>query len=397
MIRAVAVVALAVGVAACRPPVDEGLDAALPDAATPVEVQDPVRVLEDAAANLDPTPRGRALDLLILAATEPAGGAYGPRALYDPDPWVQRKAVEALAMRLNEPETQALLRKYVGRSDIDPYVRQSAAMHLARHGGAATDGLRDVMSAAWRAESQAWRQAPLALAAASLGDRDAIAPLAAAISRADIGLEVEFVLDLGRSGLEELVPPLREGAAWVEDEMALPYACAQILLGDPSGESVLRKALASDDEEIRLEAIDYLARMDGAVARSLLERAAADPSDLVRAYAEGALAARGERSLDKLERLMESPDREMRLIAVRFASEAAQPVGGGGRRAGRVAKRIVRTGLVDGDVEVRMNAFGAIGQLDLEGEDASLTAGLADEYLAVRVEAAGAKLLVARR
>lgn len=375
------------------------VDPSLPDAVQVVPVQEPGEILVDAASNPDPTPRARALHLLIAVAVEPGGGEWGARALGDPDPWVQRRGMDALAKRLPEPESARLLRDYALRTDSlsDPYVRGAAALRLA-WAGQADEPLRDAMSTAWRAEDAGWRQAPLALAAAVLGDDAAIEPLTAAISRGNVALEVEFVLDLGKSGLIALVPALREGGGWVEDELRLPYSVAQVALGDPSGEGALRKALSDADPEVRLEALDYLSRMHDPTSVALLRRARDHGTDLVRWYAALALAGRHAASSDLFERAMLDGDRDVRLLAVRFAAEAASdPVGAPGRKAVRVARRVVKDGLADPDPEVRSTSLQAMATLGVDGEEDSVEAGLTDEYLDVRVEAAGTMLLLARK
>jgi hypothetical protein len=381
----------------CVPKQGMAVDPTLPDGERVIEARPPLEVLEQAAANLDPTPRARALGLLIAVSAEPAGGGWGPRALADSDAWVQRKAVDALAARLPEKESAALLASYAARTDslVDPYVRSTAALELMR-AGLADQALRDAMSAGWRAEKAAWRRAPLALAAASLGDAEAVEPLGAAIAKGDVALEVDFVIDLGRSGLTALVPSLRDGSEWVEEELRLPYAVARVALGDPTGEGVLRKALADADEEVTLEALDYLTRMHDPASTALIERVRDPDQELARWYADLALAARGKGSLDLFERGVVDLDRDVRALSVRFSVEAASdPVGSSGRRAQRVARRVVKKALTDPDPEVRTLALQAIAVVGAEG-DSAIAEGLTDDDLGIRVETAGAMLLLAR-
>jgi HEAT repeat protein len=306
---------------------------------------------------------------------------------------VQRKAVEALAALLPQPEAVAALAAFVARDDTEPYVRGAAAFRLARLGDRSTS---QVLSEAWRAERQPWRIAPLALAAALMGDTEALSPLSAALARGDVALETEFLSDLGDSGLTELVPSLREGASWVEPEMMLPFAAAQVALGDPSGEALFRRALADPEEEVQLEALDYLSRMNDPTALALLRKASTEESDLVRSYAVLALAGRGEAPAERFERAMVDTDREIRLLAVRFAVEAArEPMSSHARRAERAARRVVRLALADPDLQVRTEALRAVASLGLHSEQASLAVAQVDDDLSIRIEAAGASLLLA--
>jgi len=380
------VAVLALWVMGCVPKAGLPPTPAIPTEVAVIEVPTPLQVLDEGAASLEPSTRGQALAHLV--ATDPAPGAAGwaQRGLHDPEPWVQRQVVEALAARLEEPETVQVLEGYVARDGIDPYVRGLAAIRLGEHGHTE---VAEVVGAAWRAEVAPWRRAPLALAAARLGDEEALAPLSRALSRGEIALEVDFVLEVGRSGLVGLVPALQEGAEWVEPELSLPFDAARLALGDLTAETDFRRALSSPEIEERLEALDYLSRLRGPSAGDLLRRARLGP-DVERWYASLALAARGEADPDLFERAMESEDREVRALAVRFAG-TAEEAGGAGRirKLRRGTRAAVRAGLADEDPVVRRAAIEALLPLGLEGEEPWLDAALLDDDLATRVAAAG--------
>jgi len=362
----------------------------VPEAEQRVELGGPVDVLMAGANELDPTPRGRSLNLLIRASAEPAGGQWGPRGLYDPNPWVQRQAVEALAARLPETESAQALEAFIERADVDPYVRGTAGLRLARIGR--TQGL-PTLTAAWQGEPEPWRRAPLAAAALAMGDTSALAPLSAVLASGDLPLEVDFVLDLGRAGLLDVVPALREGEKVIEEELRLPYAAARIALGDPSGEGALRRALSSDIVELRLEALDYLTRMREPAATALLRKARSNDSELVRWYAQLALVSRSQVDVDRLSAGYASEDLEVRVMAVRFAGELgiAESLS---KRDERVAREVVRLALNADEPTLREAALRALLDLGLDGEEEVLQRNLGNEYLAVRVEAAGALLLL---
>ena len=61
--------------------------------------------------------------------------------------------------------------------------------------------------------------APLALASAAHGDEEAIAAAAEALASGEIGLELEFMREVGSSGHSELQDALRRGSSWVEEEL----------------------------------------------------------------------------------------------------------------------------------------------------------------------------------
>src|SRR5690606_29906884 len=125
------VLVLALLLAGCARHAPSVADPTLPEdePELPADVQ-PLDVLTDAADDLDPTPRARALRLLVEHAEAPGGGDWASRALLDPSPWVQRAGVEGLVARLPEPESAQRLERYVAREGADPYVRGLAARSL---------------------------------------------------------------------------------------------------------------------------------------------------------------------------------------------------------------------------------------------------------------------------
>ncbi len=365
------------------------VDLGVPEAEQRVDLGGPMDVLTQAANDLDPTPRGRALGLLVQSSDQPAGGEWGPRGLYDPSPWVQRQVVEALATRLPEPESAAALRVVAERSDVDPYVRATAGFRLAAAGDTSA---REALSHGWKTEKQSWRRAPLAAAALAAGDTEALQTASGALASGDVALEVDFVLDLGRAGLTELLPALREGGEVVEEELVLPYAAARVALGDASGEGPLRRALSNSDEIHRLEALDYLSRMHEPAATALLRKARSNDSDVVGWYATLALAGRGEQAAERLIAGMGSDDNEVRRLALRFAGELGQG-GLGSKKDVRLAREVLATGLAADEPTLREAALRGLLAMGVDGERPNIELNLGNEYLAVRVEAAAVLLL----
>lgn len=343
-------------------------------------------MLAAAAGDLDPTPRARALRLLVEHTDEPAGGAWSHRALLDPSPWVQRAGVEGLVARLPEAESRARLESYVAREGADPYVRGLAARSL----GPGSQAARDAMSSGWRAARRAWVRAPLALAAAVLGDAEAVEPLARALASGELGLEPDFLPAVGASGLTALIPALVEATEAVEDELVLPLAGARLALGDADAEPLFRRALADADVERGLEAIDVLARLEADRAEALLRRARQGGAEPVRRYAELALAAR-EGDGGPLIRASVDPDPELRALAARFAAEAARRHPDD-RRVRRDARRVVELGLADELPNVRLAALDAAVAVGLDLEPERLEENLRHPVEAIRIGAAGALL-----
>ena len=352
----------------------------------------PEAVLDEGVASLEPSFRARALRWRAATDPAPAAGEWGPRGLFDPDPWVQRQVAEALLDRLPEDATADLLADWLARDTVDPYVRGSVGFHWMQRTGATADPL----DGAWTV-GPTWERAPLALPAAALGDPEAIETVAAALKRGEVALEPTFLHDIGRSGRREWIEPLREGDDWVEPEMQLPFAAARLRLGDPSGEGPLRDALSASEEERRLEALDLLVTLPQPEAEQLLRRARGLGPDMVREYATLGLAARGAADVDRLTRAMDGEDPELRMLAVQLAADAASPrLGDASRRATRIAEKVVKMGLVDEDPDVRAAALRAAAELELVSLLPLVRGNLMDEFLAVRIEAAGATTVLER-
>lgn len=379
---------LAVG--ACAKRSTSAVDPTLPE--KPVEVADakPQSILEQAAGHLDPTPRATALHWLILQDETPAGGEWGARALYDPSAWVQRAGVEALGERLDEPESLALLEEYVELGQADPYARATAGLRLATVG---SERAAKVLAEAWRAETEPWIVAPLALASGAHGDSEAIGAVAEALATGEIGLELEFMKEVGASGHPELQAALKRGAEWVEDELELPYAVAMVQLGDPSGEQQLRKALQHPSPEVRLGVLDMLVELDHPTATALLQRARNDEASVIRSYARLALAARTRSDPDVFLKAWEDEDWEVRQLAVRLvARAAAHPVAGSSKKIAKTAERIVLEAFSDAENPVRLEAIRSAAALEMRGAAPTVAGMTQDPWLHLRIEAAGTAL-----
>lgn len=354
------------------------------------------QTLVTAAADLDVSVRRRALAILIQTSPQPAGGDWGPRGLWDPNPWVERAAIDALAQRISEPASQRLLIEMTRRTDADPYTRCQAAFRLAQAGDRQT---LPTVQAAYRAAGAPWRAAPCALAAARMGDRDALATLGAALRQGELPLDIPFLQDVGDSGLTELVPALTQAADTVEEPLRLGVAGALLRLGAPEGAVIFREALRSPDREQRLEALDYLLTIPGPSALELLRHIKAEPG-LAGTYARLALLARGEGSPEIAWKALQSDDREARMLAVRCLGYALArwKDEGTARHWRHRALAALRKALDDPEDEVRIEVVLALARAGDSADLPSVAALLeADRADLLHVEAAGATLLLSAR
>ena len=366
---------------ACAKQAPVTFDPTLPEQSTDVEAAPPRDVLEGAAGDLDPSLRAAALAMVLQLDW---GDAWDARALGDPSPWVQRRAVSALAAR-GTPTVQAQLEAFAAQDHRAPVARAMAAIRAPSSAMAAT------MEAAWPREPAPWNQLPLALASLVNGDAAAQEPLARTLSTGELPMDVELVLEVGRSGEVGLVGALQQAQARVERELELPIAAARWSLGDGTAEEAFRKAVSGPDVERRLEALDILLELDRDQARGLIAKARNQGPELVAWYADLALAADSGQDPGVFERAAVHADREVRELGMRFAGQA---VDGGTphRRVVRAAEKALLQGLADPDDTVVIAAVQAVRALRLSAAHDELAPLLERDNARLRVEAAGTLL-----
>lgn len=370
-------------VVACKHATSTRLDASLPEQLDEVLEATPRQVLTEAAAELDPSLRARALELVLR---NDWGPEWDARALGDPSGWVQRAAVEALAARGTADTRQRLL-AFITDSTREPMARAIAALRLTG------PDARDAIGRAWRAEPASWRRSSMALASVVHGDDEALEVLTSIIGRGQLPLELELFFAIGQSAEPALVEPLQRAQRTVEPELELPVAAARWMLGDGSAEEPFRKAVVGADVERRLEALDYLVRLDRGQTRGLILKARNQGPELVRWYADLALAAAAGNDSGLFEKAAAHPDREVRELAVHFASEvatSAEP----NRRLSRVARKVLIGGLADDHSRVRLEALQGVRTHRLVEAAPAVQALLSDENRMVRLEASGTALLL---
>ena len=368
---------LLLALAGCPKQGTTSLDPQLPEEATPVERQEPRALLEGFAASEEVSLRGRSLGFLIQA--DPS---LGPRGLFDPDGWVQRQAAEAL---LTHGPSQ-VLGDYVARESADPYVRGQVALALPD----------PPIVAAFEAESDPWRTPPLAYAALAHGHAPALEPLVRSIARGELELDEGFVRSLGRCRTLHDVPPgacdslldaLRDGEEWVEEELHLAYGVARMLLGDGSGEQLLRKALGEDLQR-QVATLDLLHLVHTDEADALLRKARSGGDDLARLYASMILDARDDGAIDSFVEASTSRTVELRVLAARLAGDR---LARGERKQARPLGQLLKTLALDSSAAVRQAAIEAALTAGID-DRALYEAALVDESPRVRILAAGALL-----
>lgn len=348
---------------ACAARADRGFDSDLVDRVNSGPPPEPHAVLVKAAGDTDPNPRARAL--VLLAAVDAKDPQWVARGLYDPDEWVTGAMVRALDAR---GATESLV-AYSQRHEADANVRADALR--------AAGDLAPI--AGLCAEASGYGQHALCLVAAERGDVIAHARLAHDLGER-VPFDLEFLADLGRSGLVDLAPALAHVDA--DEELRLPWAAARAGLGDESAFGVLVRGLRDADEGTRLIALDAAIELPDAVASRALKKADGHGSPLLRHYAALGLALHGH-GADAFERAVRSGDPEVRRLALRLAA------GLDGPRAERVIADLAQRGLGDDDPEVRTLALALANDRGVVLDGKTVAGLLLDDYVDVRVEAAG--------
>ena len=324
------------------------------------------------------------MSALIELSPEPAGGHYGAMGLADANPYVQRASVDALAARLPEAASLEHLRAFCYRSDVDPFVRGHAGVHLALAG----EQLSEHFTHAMTKEPAHWKRVPMALPAAMMGDAQALETLLQDLRRGDLPMELTLFQDIGRSGLTVLAPALLEGLPMLEEDLTIPVAAALLELGDSKGESLLKDALRDADLVRRLEAVDALAKVHTPQASALLNRSGGPPA--VKDYANLVLVERGEGDIQRAIASLSDADRELR-------TQAAWALGGFlsgqvGGRSRRQAHAALLNALADLEPVVVSEAVASLGQAGDRSDLRAISHFLDSDSETLRVRTAHALL-----
>ncbi len=345
-------------------------EVALPDGDA-IVVADPSTQLEEAAG--DPSPSIRALALRYKVATAPPEQLtrWAMQGGYDPDVYVQRAVIDALVRRLSEPAVRGQLTDYIGRASADPYARGFAARSLLAAGDAdAASGLLG----AWRDQSP-FRSAPLALAAALLGEDDARSALHMVLATGELRDDDEFFVALGLSGEADLEAPAEAGRAVAEEELATRLDFALALMGNSTGEAGWRAALKDPDPRVGQDALELVLALPADLRASWGARARVAKDKGVKQAA--AVIARP--TLELLMRATRSEDPFVRVVAARLTADLEPDL----------ATSVLAALLRDEDLEVRRLALDSTGRLALSSLKPYVAELLRDPREDVRIAAAG--------
>ena len=351
-------------------------------------------VLSAYAQALEPELRGEALSVLVRADVGAGGGVWATAGVWDPDPWVQARVVEALSVRLDESESVGLLAELAGRPEVEPYTRCRAARYLPVPVPAS---VREVTQAGWQ-RAPLWKAAPCALTSAEWGDKDAAKKVAQAVAEGAVALDAPFLGDLAVHSSPEMIDALKLGLVQADELLRPAYAKALLVHGDSAGLDVFSENLDDDDPLVRLETVLLLADAP-ATADVLLARAAqldGTPEGVISELTVAARQGGGKTKLFELALL--SDNRDVRAVAVSLAGLWTISARAGGRSVSELRiEKLLATAVVDPEVNVQRAAVEQIGRLQVVGlaplVDALLEDADADPF--VRVAAAEAAIALA--
>jgi len=345
-------------------------------------------LLDQYAQDVDGPTRAAALEVLVRASVDPAGGRFGVAATWDPEPWVQRAALRALSQRGNEPESVARLAELAARSDVDPSVRCRAAVLLPTP---VSESVQAATRAGWE-RAPLWRGLPCAAADAGWGSEAARDRVLEAVEQGAMALDPDLVRTLAAIELAGLEGALVSGLE-AADELVRPALTTALLVrGDPAGLAAVRDSLSDADPLVRMEAVLLLAPIDRPEATQQLAKAANDtPEGQV---ASLVLAAREGSGFRVFEEAFDSDNRDIRRAAVRYGGEHVQreESASSGRSSRKRCEKLLARALVEPDPSTRAEALRQTGLLGMTGLRPVVEALLADTDAEdhVRIAAAGA-------
>ena len=306
------------------------------------------KVIEEAASGLDAGQRARAIASLI--AQEPTVQVWGARGVYDPDPWVQRRALEALVVH-PDPAARDLVVGLASRPGTRPAVACLAAGTLGKD---APEAVREAVAARLQGAAE-YDRAPCGLAGARLGIPGALETGIAALQEGALPLDIDFLRDARGWTDPAWVAALEGALELVEPEMRAPLAGALLWLGSGAAQTVLAADLNNADPMVRFAALDAVSHGPENVAMPLLRRAGDDPG--VRLARVGL----GEVDVGLLQAALFAEDRDQRADGLMaLGTLLARPTDN--RKLHRMAPELIRKGLLDPDETVRLAALFAAAE-----------------------------------
>ena len=333
------------------------------------------QVLEAGSASTDVATRQIALAALVRAEPGPAAGAWGRRARFDPDEFVQQRVAIALGERVGDPAARDLLRE----------MALSPSLAGVTRGRAAAAALRLDPDVVWLApvwhEADGWESAAL-LAVGARTDPALADRLGRVLATGEVPFEVGFWDLVAACGRPAVGVALLEALPRLDPDLEVTAVVA--LLGlDPGAAQARLTGLLHGDVDHALEVVERVQTLAVPAATEVLRLASVTaPGPAARAARLWLLLREDAPERVLLEGIAD-PDPEVRRIAF--------VVAGGLAARGRDLPVRVRSGLIAGleaeDPGLQIAAVDAVAA----GPDAGrLRPLLEDESLELRVRVAAA-------
>ena len=328
--------------------------------------------LENGVGSSDVAVRGAALAGLVSVSESPV--VWLQRGAWDPSGWVQREVFLAYIERVGLSDPNLL--ESTSRSGAAPSAAGEVGFQMAK----------STIDTGWiQGLDAAGRSGYLDLALAVAGDQSAVDRLSVALADGEVWLDTRHIMNIGNSSLSSLVAPMEEGLAWVEPEAELLFAAALLGLGSTKGHHILRSAIENTSHpEAQLEAVESVLMMDSDESLALLRKFSHGKETTARGAVRLALAAKGAWNTSVFQSSMESPDRELRVFAMRVIAFTDLP-------KDKHLVRAVKTGLADPQMAVQLAALRGAYQLRLSGV-AGVSVLLSSDQDELKVAAARAAL-----
>ena len=338
-------------------------------------------LLEQGAASVVLTERSRALEALVHSSAVAGAGEWGPRGVWDPDPWIQLRTVRQLGARLPEAESRQLIQSVAERESVAPTTRCAAVELLGI--SEASEGL-DSIREYYQGDSTGAARIACARVGHILGDPHALEALAAGLREDDLPTDPLVIRGLSDLPAGRLESELIQALEWAEEGFDLDLAGVLAERGIEAGWVRLQEALASEDELRGLDSLDIVTRIVDPRSTSLLRAHRADDS-LAGLGAAMFLETRSGRH-GTLRESARSEDRELRALAVELSADALRH-GASGRLA-REASSVLSGALTDEALVVRLAALRGLRTVANDAQLATLSRMLGSAQSDERLEVA---------
>ena len=313
-------------------------------------------ILEESAASTETMIRAKALHALVRTDASPGAGVWAPRGIWDPEPWIQWTAVEAMLHRPLNSEGESLLFDLIQRESVTPQIRCPIAFRLGMNWA---HQVLPLIQPEYAMEGGGQAKVVCALTGWFLGDESAHAALVAHLQDEGIPMDPYFMHLLVEGGERIGTEVLKDTMEWAEEGVDLQLAGVLARQDVPEGWDRLERGLNSDDELEGWDSLDLLLTIDRPRTMSIL-KTQSSVDTLAGIGASMYLEIIEDRKPVTLRAYGTSEDRDERTLAVEMAALAMDlPLS---NRMMRECRALLTAGLTDESFVVRLATYQALRQ-----------------------------------